>query len=93
MTEDGRQKQGKITVASSTHVLHEDGDHQCLVPYSPVREGEDLRGKSVWSRQEDGTYEPFDVGALHGPAQVASPAYREGWDATFGSVHSTGGAA
>jgi hypothetical protein len=52
-----------------------------------------MRGKSVWVRREDGSYEQVSGHSVHGPAQVSSPAYKRGWDETFGKVNSTGGSA
>jgi hypothetical protein len=51
--------------------LHRHGEHACLVPYTPVREGEDLRGKPVFMARGDGAYERFDAGGgvVHGPTQ------------------------
>ena len=85
----GDKQPETITPISPSLAVHRDGDHECVVGYEGVQQGEDLRGKAIWSRRQDGTYEHVMGGPLHGPAQVASPAYRESWERTFG--RSTGG--
>ncbi len=72
--------------------LHEDEDHKCVMPYGRAREGQNLAGIAVVTMNDDGTYEqiPTDAPSLdspdhRGPAQVATDAYRESWERTFGA--------
>ncbi|UJR81795.1 hypothetical protein [Sandaracinus amylolyticus] len=53
----------------------------------PVQEGQPIQGELVSLTHREGT-PLFDVESHYapksGPAQVATPAYRENWDAIFG---------
>jgi hypothetical protein len=60
--------------------IHDDGETKRLAPYGSVQEGQPLNGKAVYAPKGDGTYERVH----YGPAQVATPAYRSGWERTFG---------
>lgn len=73
-------------------IVHRDGDHQCVGDYVYAREGQNLAGRTVVMLRKDGTYEHVPTGApahpthgSHGPAQVATPAYRDSWERTFGA--------
>lgn len=65
-------------------VLGTDGSVEAV---RPVREGEDVRGNKLMRlhRTEDGLELEtlYDGRASSGPAQVATPAYRDGWDRVF----------
>lgn len=66
---------------------HKDGDHVCHVPYSSVKEGENIAGRQgIAIVKEDGSYEMLTPGAkpCSGPAQVATEQYRRGWEEAFG---------
>lgn len=67
---------------------HTDGDHTCHMPYREVQEGENLAGQNAVIVSKDGSYEMLTPGtklACGGPPQVATEAYRNGWEQTFGS--------
>lgn len=83
-----------LTPVSEHIAVHRDGEHECFMQYEPMKDGDDLRTHHTFKARGDGTYERYDPsgGSIHGPAQVATPAYRNGWDATFG-VNATGGQA
>ena len=68
-------------------------DHQQLVgTVRPVRDGEHLTGREFYVEPKDEARGIFHFRPLSGdvqaairkPSKVASPAYREGWDAIFG---------
>jgi hypothetical protein len=72
--------------------VHHDGEHACLVPYTYAREGENLLGVPAFAPtpNANGVYERLDTGgprlrACAGPAQVATEAYRDSWQRTFGA--------
>jgi hypothetical protein len=70
-------------------VLHQAGDHICVGEYSRLREGEDIRGKTVVRVNRDGSFEQLHgppMGCSKGPAQVANDAFRDSWDRTFGKT-------
>jgi hypothetical protein len=46
-----------------------------------MRDGEPLNGAMMATRGPDGLFHTVDLGT--GPAQVATKAYRDGWDRTF----------
>lgn len=54
------------------------GEH--VKPGSPVR---DREGYGLWYRHKDGTVERVRLAVGHGPRQVATKAYRDGWDAVW----------
>lgn len=65
--------------------VHDYGDRQAVERYQLARDGEDLRGQSVWVPKGGGReHVKLDLGGGSGPAQVASPKYRDGWEQTFG---------
>jgi len=66
---------------------HTDGDHVCHMPYREVLEGENLAGTDAVIVRGDGSYEMVNPGTKLrcGPAQVATEAFRNGWEATFGA--------
>jgi hypothetical protein len=72
-------------------LVHHDGDHHCVSDYRYAREGQNMAGYDVILLRKDGTFEQIQTGAVphgtssHGPAQVATPAYRDSWERTFGS--------
>lgn len=75
-----------LTPITSGAAVHTDGDHQCIVPYFPVKEGQDVCGSNLFAARGDGTFERVaGTGSVHGPAQVATPEYRESWERTFNS--------
>lgn len=70
--------------------MHTDEDHVCVGEFRRAKPGQNLAGLHTVAIGKDGTYEPIDTGAGKrfcdgGPAQVATPAYRDNWEATFGS--------
>lgn len=84
----------KPTDKTGGTIVHTDGGHTCEGAYAIPRPGQNLVGlKLAVVRHEEGTYETLDVrtgetGAKvcsGGPAQVATPAYRDHWEQTFGS--------
>jgi hypothetical protein len=67
---------------------HQDGDHACHLPYYTMKEGENLAGQNAVIVGKDGSFEMLTPGArlcAGGPAQVATEAFRNGWEATFGA--------
>ena len=67
---------------------HQDGDHACHLPYYTMKEGENLAGRNIAIvDQRDGSFEMLIPGTrpCGGPAQVATEAFRNGWEATFGA--------
>jgi hypothetical protein len=64
---------------------HQDGDHTCHVPYHTIKEGENLMGRNVAIVDKDGSFEMLGKLTCSGPPQVATEAYRNGWEATFGA--------
>ena len=66
---------------------HREDDHVCHVPYRVAQEGDNLAGQNVAIVSKDGSYEMLTPGTkvCSGPAQVATEAYRNGWEATFGA--------
>jgi hypothetical protein len=68
-------------------------DHQRSIgTVRPVREGEMLTGREFFAEPKDEAngiyhYRPMSEevrAAIQKPSKVATPAYREGWDAIFG---------
>lgn len=82
----------KIVAASTcqehgqTVVLTEDG---AITQMARVQDGDDLRGRKLTRivRRDDEGYDletVWDGTHTSGPAQVATKAYRTGWDSVFG---------
>lgn len=70
--------------------MHHGGDHSVglSVLRKPV-EGKALApGQRFMRRQPDGRYVP--IAPRQGPAQVATPAYRDGWEGVFGAKRAVG---
>jgi hypothetical protein len=66
---------------------HTDGDHVCHMPYRAIREGENIAGMNAAIVHQDGSFEMMQPGTrpCGGPAQVATEAYKRGWEETFGA--------
>lgn len=65
--------------------LHQDGEHTCITPFQAAHNGQPIDVTRAFVPRGDGRFERLDRsgGSLHGPAQVATEAYRESWNRTF----------
>lgn len=77
-------------VAPGLAVVHDENHDTSIGRCAPMVDGQPIPPGALLIEQEEGTphgrviYRPPPADAHDGPSRVATPAYRNGWDRTFG---------